>query len=156
MGSSASSKGTRSLASAKSFGSLASTSADEEPMSESASPQANNVSSSDIFMISSCSRRNAFSLPSPYSSGMLTSNRPSKLYAISSALVAFRSAAQDIRMLMLASLRSLPSRYSLPIPEASEMRRLRLALLPKFCQSLEKNSIPYLPTVCNALGASSS
>ena len=57
--------GTRSLASLKSFGSLASTSAEDARISKVALSQANKVSSSDIFMISSCRRRKAFSLPSP-------------------------------------------------------------------------------------------
>src|SRR3954463_15659819 len=37
-------------------------------------------------MISSCSRMNAFSDPSPYNSGMLTLNNPIMQYAISSGL----------------------------------------------------------------------
>ena len=57
--------------------------------------QANMLTSGVDLMISSCSRRNAFS-SSPYKRGMLTSKMPSKQYAISSMRVVARFAAQDI------------------------------------------------------------
>jgi hypothetical protein len=65
-----------------------------------AKAQTNRDWSSDCFIISSRSLLNA-DLPSPYRSGTLTPNKPSRLYAISSSLIMVHRAAQDIRVAAL-------------------------------------------------------
>lgn len=52
-------------------------------------------------MISCYNLLKAFNPPSPYSSGMLTSNRPKRQYAMSSSLIVTRFAAQAILLAML-------------------------------------------------------
>src|SRR5258708_7535760 len=87
--------------------------------------QANMDSSSDFLMISIWSRRNAF-LPSPYKSGIFTSNIPSKQYATSSRLVVRRLDAQLILVATLALyvLRSpVRNAQSIPVIQAIEMAR---------------------------------
>src|SRR5437773_1144660 len=61
----------------------------------SVSVQAKRDWSSELFMISSWSRINDFSL-SPYRRGILTPKRPMSEYAVSSIRVVCRFAAQDI------------------------------------------------------------
>jgi hypothetical protein len=67
--------------------------------------------------------------PSPYSRGMLTSNIPRMEYAMSSTLVVFRFAAQDILLAVLEILGSTPSSASASIP----VMCLEVTLLDQLC-----------------------
>ena len=92
---------------------------------------------------SSCSRRNALSPPSPYSSGMLMSKIPMREYAISSARVVCLDAAQDILSARLLFFRSCPLSTSWGILVMADMVSSKVVLLPRYSQSQLKNSTTF-------------
>jgi len=99
------------------------------------STQANIDSSSEIFVISVCNRRKAFS-PSPYNNVMLTPKIPRRQYAMSSSLNVSRLEAQDI--FCATDAVSHPNKCSILV--IAEINVSKLLLVPISSQLELKNT----------------
>ena len=109
----------------------------DEPVRDGSAIQAKILRSGLDLMISSCSLRKAFD-SSPYSKGILTPNKPSRQYAMSSMRVVIRFAAHDILRATHTDERA-SSCCNMPklTPVISDIWERRLALVPTWfhCES---------------------